>query len=143
MPLTDGVRIRKLGHRGNKPLNRWEVVPVQADDLLEDGGQPLGFPGLVRLGLRAAGGSGLALQGGPRRPAAAPAAARVAALAAAFAADGAIDAERPEAGGETGPARADMDPRDSWPYAGPHTMTGHPDPDTGCQLDRKPIERGA
>jgi hypothetical protein len=38
-------------------------VPVQADDLLEDGGQPLGLPGLVRLGLRAAGGGSLALQG--------------------------------------------------------------------------------
>jgi hypothetical protein len=38
MPRADGVRIRKFRYRGNRPLSRREVVPVQADDLLEDGG---------------------------------------------------------------------------------------------------------
>ena len=144
MPLTDGVRIRKFRHQSNRPLNRREVVPVQAYDLLEDGGQPLGLPGLVRLGLRAAGSGGVALQGRPRRTTAAPATATpVGALAAALAADGAINTERPQAGGETGPASADVNARDPWPDASPHAMTGHPDPDTGRKLDRNPIERRA
>jgi len=44
VPRTDGIRIRKGRHRSDRPLNRQEIVPVQADDLLEDGGQPLGLP---------------------------------------------------------------------------------------------------
>src|SRR5262249_33200358 len=41
MPRADGVRVRQFREWGNGPLNRREVVLVQADDLLEDGGQPL------------------------------------------------------------------------------------------------------